>query len=334
MAATAQDGSEKAERMLGGGNVMGYRHATRMVPIVILAVTAPGCLGGGSSGSGGGDSSVGGAGGDPVLAGSSARACLNAQVYTTGSALEALYRVTFESQRETELGGSHPFDADIQSISEVEFGEQVLGAAIFGVKRETAVETLGSAWTRVLSYEVNGEPATPPDDFGGVARSFQDVDIQAGRIRSFGNITEDQYDGGPGIVAELNDPYLLDRYDLQPGGSYEQTYRQVSLELEGGTPLYEIDSSSADGLTIVRHVTYNGQEAVTVPAGTFDACRFTITEQIPSPMGGVNVESRVNWVAVGHGVLLRSEDVEGDAQRTANVTWELIDAEIDGVTIE
>ena len=136
------------------------------------------------------------------------------------------------------------------------------------------------------------------------------------------------------MIAELNDPYLLLRYDLQPGDSYEQTYRQVSLELEGGTPLEEIDSSSAGGLTIVRHVTYNGQEAITVPAGTFDACRFTITEQIPSPVDGVNVESRVNWIADGHGMLLRSEDVEGDAQRTANVTWELLAAEIDGVTLE
>ena len=313
---------------------MGCEHAARMVPIVVLAVTAPGCLGGGSSGSGGGDSSTGGAEGSPVLAGSSARACLNEQIYTTGSAFMALYRVEFDSQRETELGGSHPFDADIRSISEVELGGQVLGATIFGVKQETTVETLGSAWTRVISFEVNGEPSTPPDDFGGVSRSFQDVDIQAGRIRSFGDISQDQYAGGLGMIAELNDPYLLLRYDLQPGDSYEQTYRQVSLELEGGTPLEEIDSSSAGGLTIVRHVTYNGQEAITVPAGTFDACRFTITEQIPSPVDGVNVESRVNWIADGHGMLLRSEDVEGDAQRTANVTWELLAAEIDGVTLE
>jgi len=59
--------------------------------------------------------------------------------------------------------------------------------------------------------------------------------------------------------------------------------------------------------------TYLGQETVTVPAGTFVACKFNV-------FNGIGRGSWTNWVAKGNGVLVRAEGMDGSMQRSHVLT--------------
>jgi hypothetical protein len=59
--------------------------------------------------------------------------------------------------------------------------------------------------------------------------------------------------------------------------------------------------------------TYLGQETVTVPAGTFVACKFHVDN-------GISSGSWTNWVAKGNGVLVRAEGMDGSMQRSHVLT--------------
>jgi hypothetical protein len=59
--------------------------------------------------------------------------------------------------------------------------------------------------------------------------------------------------------------------------------------------------------------TYLGQETVTVPAGTFVACKFHVDN-------GISRGSWTDWVAKGKGVLVRAEGMDGSMQRSHVLT--------------
>ncbi len=69
-------------------------------------------------------------------------------------------------------------------------------------------------------------------------------------------------------------------------------------EIDYGTPI----RLSEQTVTL----TIDGQ-SITVPAGTFNACRFTMenTDTTPGGSGGTSVAT--NWIAVGSGVPVRNE---------------------------
>ncbi|MFA7667461.1 MAG: hypothetical protein WCY32_15235, partial [Burkholderiaceae bacterium] len=63
-------------------------------------------------------------------------------------------------------------------------------------------------------------------------------------------------------------------------------------------------------------VTFNGVETVTVPAGSFQACKFT-HEDGERVGGQINyTSSSTNWLAVGSGVPVRHENSEGVMELT------------------
>ena len=67
--------------------------------------------------------------------------------------------------------------------------------------------------------------------------------------------------------------------------------------------------------------TYVGQESVTVPAGTFNACKFT-EDATATFDGQTSTSTATTWMAVGSGQFLKSVS-EGD-------TNELVSASING----
>ncbi len=106
-------------------------------------------------------------------------------------------------------------------------------------------------------------------------------------------------------------PERLDRFDLTAGQSYTQNYTtRVSTTVNGFTT----EVSNATGST----TTFLGVEAVTVPAGTYQACKFRVETS-----GDNSILEE--WFGVGNGMLLKSTG-DGD-------TNELVSARINGASI-
>ncbi|MDO3387522.1 hypothetical protein QWI17_16895 [Gilvimarinus sp. SDUM040013] len=82
-----------------------------------------------------------------------------------------------------------------------------------------------------------------------------------------------------------NSPFMLTRYDLSAGQSHSQTYTS-------STQVMGIDITTSINFTR----TFTGFEDITVPAGSYSACRFDIDQ---------DGELTTRWVAVGSGIELK-----------------------------
>ncbi|WP_331344215.1 hypothetical protein [Cellvibrio sp. UBA7661] len=113
-------------------------------------------------------------------------------------------------------------------------------------------------------------------------------------------------------------PERIERFDLNAGESYTQKYSITSTVQVLGFPATV--TSDYDST-----VTFKGTESVTVPAGTFDACRFeTNTKSTTSNITTTSVY--INWVTVNSGVSIKTES-EGDVT-------ELVSGSINGSAIK
>ncbi|QHS09947.1 DUF3597 domain-containing protein [Sinimarinibacterium sp. NLF-5-8] len=193
----------------------------------------------------------------------SARACFSADAYQDGAYIETSTRVLDEN-------------GDVESVKDV----QVVIDADAEFRGEPAIE-------------VN---ATETRASGNIVRrdylrllSAGDTFFELGYVQS-------------SIPATAHyEPPVERRFDLQAGDSYEQTYwRRWTLD-EGVTrpPMDPVTSEYETALT----TTYVGRETVTVPAGTFETCRFDETSVISSLSDREMTETK--WLAVGSGVLVR-----------------------------
>jgi len=99
----------------------------------------------------------------------------------------------------------------------------------------------------------------------------------------------------------LNAPPARFRYDLAEGESFTHNYDVVSTTLDGSS------SELTDTAAIRQTVTFVGIESVTVPAGTFDACKFTVEEVVTTSGEASKSTWTANWVAVSSGIAIRSE---------------------------
>lgn len=79
------------------------------------------------------------------------------------------------------------------------------------------------------------------------------------------------------------------RFTLAAGGSYTITTNQTTTVTPPG-------SSSTSNTSVT--VTYNGQESVTVPAGTYTSCKFT------------DSVGNTTWIIKGKGVMAKSSSVQ------------------------
>lgn len=112
----------------------------------------------------------------------------------------------------------------------------------------------------------------------------------------------------------VNTPAFRQRYDLQRGESYSQTYDRSEQISVGGIPAFFSTNP------VTQEITYLGRETIKVPAGTFETCRFHIYSG-PRQIGEgseVDTTDEVHdyWLAVGSGVLvLRLDDVGDELAR-------------------
>ena len=92
------------------------------------------------------------------------------------------------------------------------------------------------------------------------------------------------------------------RYTLAPGGSVDVVTNQTTTTVIPGLP-----SPAPTTASSTVRVTYVGQESVTVPAGTFTACKFTEL---------VSGNTSTLWIIKGKGVAARNDSTSSSGTVT------------------
>lgn len=115
---------------------------------------------------------------------------------------------------------------------------------------------------------------------------------------------------------ETYDPFVLRRFNLNAGQDFFQAYgiRQETTR-DGVLSVTELDADST--------ITFLGIESVTVPAGTFDACRMEVVAKSVTTDESFRVFHLVTeWIGVDNGMLIKA--------RGPQSTTELVSASING----
>ena len=94
-------------------------------------------------------------------------------------------------------------------------------------------------------------------------------------------------------------PWLDRRYTLNAGQTLTQTYTGTTTVVSGGI-LGSPGTTTTVTTTTTQNIRFVGIESVTVPAGTFNACKFEDTD--PASPGSMTT----SWIAVNHGFNLKS----------------------------
>ena len=117
----------------------------------------------------------------------------------------------------------------------------------------------------------------------------------------------------PGTSTSVNTPPKRDRrFSLGVGESSTVTYTATTTSSFEGLPPVPPFSS-----VLTETVTYLGRETVTVPAGTFDTCKFDVGDELST-----------SWLAAGNGFVVKSFTPAGEG--LAETTLELQSATFDG----
>lgn len=108
-----------------------------------------------------------------------------------------------------------------------------------------------------------------------------------------------------------NPPYLDPQYTLAPGQSATHTLSGTLTSVMSGIPnLPAIPTTTLISQTATTR--YAGREAVTVPAGPFDTCRFDVTTTSAAGSSSVSY-----WVIVGTGITVRTEEAGQTSSATS-----------------
>ncbi len=94
-------------------------------------------------------------------------------------------------------------------------------------------------------------------------------------------------------------PWVDRRFTLNAGQTLTQTYTGTTTATVGGFPGVP-GTSTTTTTTTTQHVRFVGLESVTVPAGTFNACKFEDTD----PATPANMTT--TWPAVNHGSMVKT----------------------------
>lgn len=159
--------------------------------------------------------------------------------------------------------------------------------------------------------------SNPANNFAIESRSYFKVDPANFRNFQYGSISAPAGQAPTPDSTHINDPFVEIRFDLDLGQSH--TTRSTS-----GSP-----AGPRSSVELTR--TYLGRETVTVPAGSFETCKFMIvtTGKPPagSPIPGSTVTS-FTWYDVGSGLTVKTEFPDG-ASKT-----ELVSGSINGTPID
>jgi len=118
------------------------------------------------------------------------------------------------------------------------------------------------------------------------------------------------------------------RYDLSPGESFSQSYDAAIEVTPDGAKV-----ATRNGYSIRQTVTFSGIESVTVPAGTFQACKFEFDEVVTANGQVSSSSRRTTWLAVGIGVAVKIQ-VAGSSNPAPDSLIELVGGDINGVAVE
>ncbi|WP_370308296.1 hypothetical protein [Sinimarinibacterium flocculans] len=222
-------------------------------------------------------------------AGSKATACLNPTLDQIGTRVEQVIRST-----DGQSG------ADLTTTSD----SVVMRTTTF--KGNNANETESTVQARSQSNpEVNSDSTT-----------YSYTRLDGTTLKIFGVVTEAEAQGFTITTTISNEPPAEERFDLSPGQSYTQSY--TTTQENGSVGGFQIPPTETQ---FTVKTTYVGQESVTVPAGTFNACKFT-EDATATFDGQTSTSTATTWMAVGSGQFLKSVS-EGD-------TNELVSASING----
>lgn len=199
--------------------------------------------------------------------------CFNPTLLATGTTIDWSYRSTNSS-------GENTFRDQRTVIGPMTFNGQ------------NAIETDGRTDTTT-----NGTTATVQ------TLTYSTLDTANQSISSLGTITTSA-EGGVNVTATNTiDPPRVDRYNLSTGESDTRSY---TITTETNTSGFTFTSTNMVNDTR----TFVGYETVTVPAGTFTACRFTEAgTRTVNAAGTTTTEnfSTTQWFSINDGVLIRQE---------------------------
>ncbi|WP_370307417.1 hypothetical protein [Sinimarinibacterium flocculans] len=202
---------------------------------------------------------------------------------TTGSATDCLNTDLFAVGNRLNLTQQGSFDGEVYTIN-----QELMPMRQTTFNGNNAIEVAGE-----LSEESNGEVFT--------FESFnQYVRVDGTTVKIFGVTFEETVDGTTFTGETTFEPPFENRYGLNPGQSYSQTNTITTTSTVNGQPFTSTFSETSQ-------ITYSGQESVTVPLGTFNACRFQENYSSEGTSGSIT-----NWLAVGSGIPLRSVYDDGE----------------------
>jgi hypothetical protein len=149
------------------------------------------------------------------------------------------------------------------------------------------------------------------------SRSFGVFNASTGVETTFGSIVRITLDASSmSEVTTIDTPATEDkRYGLSVGQSFTQVSAQQlsSVTTFNGVAL----PPTTQTISTTKTITYLGQEVVTVPAGTFNTCKYSVVVN-----GTAGTET--DWLMVGYGAQVKAIDTSG-------VTSTLISLKVNGV---
>ncbi|KAA1191913.1 hypothetical protein F0M18_10325 [Pseudohalioglobus sediminis] len=215
--------------------------------------------------------SAGGGGGSGT---GNAMACFNPELLSQGTQASIEYRV------------STPGEPDLNTTWE----QVVVGRRNFN----------GQSATRIVTqFEVFVDGIRAQAELS----AYVQVNQSAKRVKQLGTELEASAQGVTLTTVVTHTPYSLFRFDLTPGESYQDNYTSV---VELNSPAFPPGFSQRQEFRFRDTYTYLGQESVTVPAGTYRACRW----ELVSRGGGETVTTEV-WIDVKSGVTIRERGSDG-----------------------
>ena len=234
--------------------------------------------------------------------------CFNPVLYVAGNSFQTSSLVTYPGLGTSQLGNSTTIDGPstfnenvVTKTSEVETSAP-----------DPALVAIGSpAYTRPVSHYFLSDDSIPS-------------------LKLYGEESTSGAASDPRIeytFKTTNTPYIETRFNLVPGQKFIQNYEQdtVIRQQPNGT-------SATRKETYTKEILFSGVEAVTVPAGTFQACKFVETGAVTSSATSITLptDTLIKWVGVGHGLPIKSVTVSESA---SSVTVELTSAAINGAAV-
>lgn len=231
--------------------------------------------------------------------GGSASACYNPTLATEGTQITLTYNSTdggsggeVDFTDERTVGGNTTFDGRTAQVTTGTTTSTVSGAGAAD----------GTSVTDTTTYAQVNASAPSTNAIGVHTESDISAAGASGRV----------------ITDSTIRPGRQMRFDLQAGDSYSQTFTTETTTSTsfGGFPGQET-STSIDSSVVTRYV---GRSTISVPAGTFEVCRFEV--ETTDSGSGSTAETSTEYFAVGSGVLVM--------QQSGDTTTQLVGGSING----